>query len=398
MVSSGFLSLLYSIRNKPLEYWSKRHSPTGRIRKILDMDLLDTVIDLQDLEKSSNVNTSIACPADAQKLLNIHLPLLVIVIKNMNVECCFKVQVLDTDMIRHHFNFSTEKFKDDPNIRTHMVSQVELKLVPGWNTVEVDLTSLTQHAFNTQYKAMQRIEICANCRLRRVYFLDRHYTNLEISPALCLAFFDYFKLKWGIHLTEKTTQTDNSFYSSYSKKKCKSSKGAVYEEAVNLVEIRRSRFLKEVQIKAEKLITDFFKRADTRLVNMFDVKSKMKLMIFSVFTLGNKSAQVTNSKYDFNKSSHSGLTSDRCKAARKKKDKTTSVPDGTKESVQAPAIRKMRKKERNKSKECCEAVRGFDNISDEIQKQILPEKKGQQQMQGESKISNSTKKSALCFV
>lgn len=39
----GYVSLLYSISDKPLEYWSKQQSQSGRIRKILDSDLLENV-------------------------------------------------------------------------------------------------------------------------------------------------------------------------------------------------------------------------------------------------------------------------------------------------------------------------------------------------------------------
>lgn len=39
----GYVSLLYSISDKPLEYWSKQQTQSGRIRKILDSDLLENV-------------------------------------------------------------------------------------------------------------------------------------------------------------------------------------------------------------------------------------------------------------------------------------------------------------------------------------------------------------------
>lgn len=40
---AGYVSLLCSISDKPLEYWSKQQSQSGRIRKILDSDLLENV-------------------------------------------------------------------------------------------------------------------------------------------------------------------------------------------------------------------------------------------------------------------------------------------------------------------------------------------------------------------
>lgn len=91
---AGYVSLLCTIGKKPLEYWSKQHSQSGRIRKILDSDLLENVIEIQDFEQSNGYGTSILCPFDTSQFLNIDLPILVVVIKNLNLKCRLQVQVI----------------------------------------------------------------------------------------------------------------------------------------------------------------------------------------------------------------------------------------------------------------------------------------------------------------
>ncbi|XP_046433319.1 uncharacterized protein LOC124186028 [Neodiprion fabricii] len=261
MVSSGYLSLLYSISDKPLEYWCKQHSQTGRVCKTLDSDLLENIVELQDLEKSSNGNTFIGCPASPQQLLDIRLPFLVIVMKNMNVECRFQVQIIDTNEIRHHFHFSNEGFENNGSVRVPVISRVDVKLQPGWNRLEIDLEDLTRRAFNSRYKATQRLAIFANCRLRRIYFIDKHYADMEISSELCQAFFHHYMLKWGIHLKEGITKRNDP------------------HEPVNQI---RSHFLRDIQIKSGKLINDFFGKTNTSLSKILDFKNKMRLMLFAI--------------------------------------------------------------------------------------------------------------------
>ncbi|XP_012272142.1 cilia- and flagella-associated protein 20 [Orussus abietinus] len=89
----GYVSLLCSIGKKPLDYWSKRQSQTGHVRRILDTELYENVVEIQDLEPTSIANTSIICPSSPRQFLNIALPFMVIVIKYMNVDCRFQLQV-----------------------------------------------------------------------------------------------------------------------------------------------------------------------------------------------------------------------------------------------------------------------------------------------------------------
>ncbi|XP_046829119.1 ribosomal protein VAR1, mitochondrial-like [Vespa crabro] len=206
---AAYLSLLCSINEKPLEYWGKHQSQTGCIRKILDSDLLDNVIEIQDIQQSNISKTLISCPPNITQLLNVGLPVLVIILKNFDADCRFQIQVIDTDNIRHHFQFYTGDLEKSRNVRDPVICRAKIQLQSGWNKIELNLKTLTDIAFKSQYIATQRLEICANCRLRRIYFVDRHYNDSEISLDLYQGFLDLYMLKWGIYRIENATQTTN---------------------------------------------------------------------------------------------------------------------------------------------------------------------------------------------
>ena len=57
-----------------------------------------------------------------------------------------------------------------------------MRLDDGWNQVQFNLADFVKRAYGTTYVETLRIQIHANCRLRRVYFADRLYTEDEL-PA-----------------------------------------------------------------------------------------------------------------------------------------------------------------------------------------------------------------------
>lgn len=86
----GFVSLLYSVGEKPLNLWSKHVSLDGRIRRVEDEMLRgDKVIEIMG-PLQTLVPTNITCPANPKDVLNIKLPILVFVIKNL--ELIFKLE------------------------------------------------------------------------------------------------------------------------------------------------------------------------------------------------------------------------------------------------------------------------------------------------------------------
>lgn len=89
----GYISLLYSIADKPLDLWSKYVSCGGKIRRIKDDTLYgDKVLEITGSHNSAIV-TNITTPAETLDVMNIKLPILVLVIKNLNLQFKLEVQV-----------------------------------------------------------------------------------------------------------------------------------------------------------------------------------------------------------------------------------------------------------------------------------------------------------------
>uniref|UniRef100_A0A8C5DJ12 Cilia and flagella associated protein 20 n=1 Tax=Gouania willdenowi TaxID=441366 RepID=A0A8C5DJ12_GOUWI len=169
----GFLSIFYSLGSKPLQMWDKKVM-NGHVQKMMDNDLKSTVWEVEGI----NVNTSyITCPADPKKTLGINLPFLVMMIKNQRKNFTFEVQVLDDQNIRRRFRASNyhTKMRVMPFICT-----LPMELDEGWNKIQFDLSDFTKQAYGTNYVKTLRVQIHANCRIRRVYFSDRFYSDDEL--------------------------------------------------------------------------------------------------------------------------------------------------------------------------------------------------------------------------
>lgn len=56
-----------------------------------------------------------------------------------------------------------------------------LCLDDGWNQVQFNLAEFTERSFKTTYLETVRVQIHANCRIRRVYFCDKLYEE-DVIP------------------------------------------------------------------------------------------------------------------------------------------------------------------------------------------------------------------------
>lgn len=57
-----------------------------------------------------------------------------------------------------------------------------MRLDEGWNQIQFNLADFTRRAYGTNYIETLRVQIHANCRIRRIYFSDRLYSEDEL-PA-----------------------------------------------------------------------------------------------------------------------------------------------------------------------------------------------------------------------
>lgn len=61
-----------------------------------------------------------------------------------------------------------------------------MKLDEAWNQIQFNLADFTRRAYGTNYVETLRITVHANCRLRRIYFSDRLYSEEELPPEFKL--------------------------------------------------------------------------------------------------------------------------------------------------------------------------------------------------------------------
>ena len=128
----------------------------------------------------TNVSTTyITCPADPRKTLGIKLPYLVMIVKNMKKYFTFEVQVLDDKNVRRRFRASN--YQSTTRVKP-FICTMPMRLDDGWNQIQFNLADFTRRAYGTNYVETLRVQIHANCRIRRVYFSDRLYSEEEL-PA-----------------------------------------------------------------------------------------------------------------------------------------------------------------------------------------------------------------------
>lgn len=172
---SGFLSILYSIGSKPLQIWDQEVKE-GHVKRVTDEDIQGAVL---ELAASNIANVSISCPADPTKNLGIKLPHLTLLVKFMRKYFSFEVHVTDDMNVRRRFRASN--FQAVTRVKP-FICTMPLRMDDGWNQIALNLQDLVKRAYGTNYVETLRVQIHANCRVRRVYFSDRQYNEDEL-PA-----------------------------------------------------------------------------------------------------------------------------------------------------------------------------------------------------------------------
>ncbi|GAY58619.1 hypothetical protein CUMW_188390 [Citrus unshiu] len=197
---SGFLSILYSLGSKPLQIWDKE-VVDGHVKRPHDEDIQSNVLEIVGPNVQS---TYITCPIDPAATLGIKLPFLVMIVKNLKKYFTFEIQVLDDKNVRRRFRASNFQCRHlvvssvirqfgDVGEETMAVTRVKpyictmpLRLDDGWNQIQLNLADFTRRAYGTNYVETLRVQVHANCRLRRIYFSDRLYSEEELPPEFKL--------------------------------------------------------------------------------------------------------------------------------------------------------------------------------------------------------------------
>jgi len=192
---SGFLSILYSIGSKPLQIWGQCVK-NGHIKRLTDEDIQSSVLEIS----GTNVSTTyIQCPkqyktakngckptkikSKKKNTLGIKLPFLVMIIKNLKKYFTFEVMVLDDKNINRRFRASN--YQSTTRVKP-FICTMPMRLDDGWNQIQFNLSDFTRRAYGTNYIETLRVQIHANCRIRRIYFSDRLYSEDELPPEFKL--------------------------------------------------------------------------------------------------------------------------------------------------------------------------------------------------------------------
>ncbi|XP_067009197.1 cilia- and flagella-associated protein 20-like [Anabrus simplex] len=172
---SGFLSILYSVGSNPMSIWGRKVK-NGHIKRVTDEDMRSLAIEIA----GTNVATTyITSPPDLKGSLGVKLPYIVLTVKNLKKYFTFEVTILDDKDMRRRFRLSN--YQSTTRVRPFSC-MIPIGLNPGWNQIQLNLVDFTRRAYGTNYIETNRVQIHANCRLRRVYFADRLYTEDEL-PA-----------------------------------------------------------------------------------------------------------------------------------------------------------------------------------------------------------------------
>ncbi|VUZ56497.1 unnamed protein product [Hymenolepis diminuta] len=148
---SGFLSILFSMGSKPLQIWDKRVR-NGHIKRTTDSDIESLVLELV----GSNVSTTyITCPADLTKNLGIKLPILVLIVKNLDRYFTFEVQILDDKGVRRRFRASN--FQSTTRVKP-FICTIPLRMEEKWNQLQLNLADLTKRAYGTNFVEVLRVQ------------------------------------------------------------------------------------------------------------------------------------------------------------------------------------------------------------------------------------------------
>ena len=177
---SGFLSILYAIGSKPLQIWRKNIN-NGYVKRITDFEMQSSVIEIC----GANVSTCfLTCPSNPKQTLGVKMPFLVLLIKYLKEYYTFEVQVIDDKNVKRRFRASN--YQSNTRVKP-FICTIPMKLDEGWNQIHFNLTDFTRRAYGTNYLETLRVQIHANCRIRRIYFTDQLLSSKSI-PAEYRAF------------------------------------------------------------------------------------------------------------------------------------------------------------------------------------------------------------------
>ena len=131
-------------------------------------------------KSGANVNNNfISLPSDDKKTLGIKMPFLVLQVKNLKKYFTFEVTIIDDKNIRR--TFKACNFQTLTRVKPNFCS-IPLRLDDGWNQIFFNLVDFVKRAYSTNYVETVKVQIHANCRIRRIYFTTEPQNSKKIPP------------------------------------------------------------------------------------------------------------------------------------------------------------------------------------------------------------------------
>ncbi|XP_001950958.1 cilia- and flagella-associated protein 20-like [Acyrthosiphon pisum] len=171
------ISVYYSIGSRPLDNWSVHQFKEGEMQHVQDDLLKSNVLQLQ----SPNVNACcITCPMNPKGSLGVRLPFVTLLVKNLERFFTFEITIMDNENIRRRVRVSN--YHTIKKLSTFMVT-MPFCMNEGWNQLNLNLAAITSDSFKTTYVETVRVQVHANCRLRRIYFSDQLYKDDQLPNS-----------------------------------------------------------------------------------------------------------------------------------------------------------------------------------------------------------------------
>jgi len=105
----------------------------------------------------------------------------------------FEVTVLDDKNV--HRRFRASNYQSTTRVKP-FICTMPMRLDEGWNQIQFNLSDFTRRAYGTNYIETLRVQIHANCRIRRIYFSDRLYSEEELPAEFKLFLPIGVRLAW----------------------------------------------------------------------------------------------------------------------------------------------------------------------------------------------------------
>ncbi|KAK3923077.1 Cilia- and flagella-associated protein 20 [Frankliniella fusca] len=177
VLQSELLSILYSCGSKPLAIWESK-AKNGHIKRLTDADIGNSLV--LELTGTNVATTYITAPADPHASLGVKLPFVCMLIKNLKKYFSFEITFLDDKNMRRRLRASN--YQSAVRVGPFFCN-MPLALSDGWNQIQLNLADFARRAYGTTYVECVRVQVHANCRIRRIYFSDHLFSEGDLPAS-----------------------------------------------------------------------------------------------------------------------------------------------------------------------------------------------------------------------